>query len=112
LDLTVVLGAKNRFTAGQLFIICSSSCQLSLVLLIAWQQLFNSSSTAADSMDLEIQTFKQFSAYQICVLKAWCKENDVYKHYKSLHCPKNKADFQENKGGSPLEGKFSSNPWK
>jgi hypothetical protein len=30
----------------------------------------------------------------------------------SLHCPKNKADFRENKGGIPLEGKFSSNPWK
>ncbi len=29
-----------------------------------------------------------------------------------VHCPKNKADFRENKGGSPLEGKFSSNPWK
>jgi hypothetical protein len=29
-----------------------------------------------------------------------------------IHCPKNKADFQEKKGGSPLEGKFSSNPWK
>ncbi len=28
------------------------------------------------------------------------------------HCPKIKADFRENKGGSPLEGKFSSNPWK
>ncbi len=25
-----------------------------------------------------------------------------------LHCPKNKADFRENKGESPLEGKFSS----
>ncbi len=24
----------------------------------------------------------------------------------------NMADFRENKGGSPLEGKFSSNPWK
>ncbi len=32
--------------------------------------------------------------------------------YVFLHCPKNKADFRENKGGSPLEGKFSCNPWK
>jgi hypothetical protein len=30
----------------------------------------------------------------------------------SLHCPRKKADFRENKGGSPLEGNFSSNPWK
>jgi hypothetical protein len=28
------------------------------------------------------------------------------------HCPENKADFREYKGGSPLEGKFTSNPWK
>ncbi len=29
-----------------------------------------------------------------------------------VHCPKNKADFREYKGGILLEGKFSSNPWK
>ncbi len=28
------------------------------------------------------------------------------------HCPENKADFREYKGGSPLEEKFTSNPWK
>jgi hypothetical protein len=30
----------------------------------------------------------------------------------NIHCPKNKADFRENRRGSPLEEKFSSNPWK
>jgi hypothetical protein len=32
--------------------------------------------------------------------------------YVFLQCPKNKAEFREYKGGSPQEGKFSSNPWK
>jgi hypothetical protein len=29
-----------------------------------------------------------------------------------LHCPKNKADFQKYRGGSPLEGKFTGDSRK
>jgi hypothetical protein len=46
----------------------------------------------------------------------YCYDRRMFKKVveiiQQVHCPKNKADFRENKRGSPLEGTFSSNPWK
>ncbi len=59
---------------------------------------------------INISVFRNATWWVIINVKnAFPKFVDIYLH---VHCPKNKADFRENKGGSPLEGKFSSNPWK